>query len=263
MTNPDDPYLCVACGEGDPGDSQVCAGCQTTADRDLDAWPNLLALLPAAILPNLAQPIDRGARGRETPLPGGDALNLTGPCNAEVRLRFVAATRIVTDGRLVTVDGEPVRVVVRRREPVLDLVGRPVLVPDGDQVGDIDPDVLLARWCTDLAEARGLGERGAHVEWLRERLPWAYERWDGIGPVLTGLHNIVDAMRSVLDVRPHEVRYPHPCPDPRCNRMALWRLIDPLIDPDDYRMSYIVCKYCGRLWEIDDERIVGQQRRAA
>ena len=59
----------------------------------------------------------------------------------------------------------------------------------------------------------------------------------------------------------HVERYANRCP--ACgNAGTLFRVVDPMMDPDDRRTKYINCGVCPALFEVDDERIT-EGRRAA
>lgn len=280
MTQPAAVPPCLVCAKRpQPEGSQACHPCRAGMAADLDAIPTLAALLEAALLeaavadraqaPRWAG--DLGHRASVASLPGGEALNLVAGSNDGVRLRYVPlmGTEIVPVVKLVELPGqdEPVVDVRWLRQPVLDEVtGRPVLVPDGDQHGDLGPWVMVARWVQGWAALRGVGEVGADDEigWLRQRLDWACAEHPDIGGWADELHRVADGMRQILAVKRHVVRYAERCPDERCGAAgSLYRIVDPLLDEDDPRVRYINCGACGRLFELGDERIDEPGRRAA
>jgi hypothetical protein len=271
VTDQHDPTAprCDVCHKRPPAaDSQVCNPCQTGLATDLDAIPDLAALLPAAVAPSLAQPMTIGSRSTEVPLPGGDALNLTAVTNDEVPVHLIPQVRVLRTvdtweiehaGRIITVAHTTFT-----REYVIDDDGRPLLIPDGDQCGDLGPWVMVARWTAHWARLRGgteVGTRG--IGWLRERLDWACRAHPDIGGWAAELRHVVGGMRAVLDLRRHVVRYRDRCP--RCDASGtLFRWVDPMLLEDDPRVRYICCanRECGTMFELDDERI-GNGRRAA
>lgn len=262
---PDTPRCAVCSRRPQPEQSQVCHPCDAGLAADLDAIPTLAALIPAAVAPSLAQPLTIGSRSTDAPLPGGDALNLTARTVDRVPVRLVPHVRTVRTVELIEVPGHrPVEHTQFARELVLGGDGRPEWIPDGDQFGDLGPWVMVTRWCTHWAALRGLGEVGIGVGWLAERLDWACRAHPDIAGWAAELHAVVGGMRAVLGVKPHVVRYRDRCP--RCDSAGtLWRLIDPMLPEDDLRVKYINCgnRECGTMFELDDERIQGDERRAA
>ncbi|HWB35942.1 MAG TPA: hypothetical protein VHA75_07955 [Rugosimonospora sp.] len=276
---PDTPP-CVLCDRRPAAQqSQACAGCAFGLDRDLADWPDLVALLPAAVAPSLQAWREPGARSAaDTPLPGGEALNLTAGSSPFAPIRCVPQyrrTRVVTD--LTDEDGDPVgeippwdgrttrivttglgdsgRPVVRLEqydvEQVTDEAGVPVLSPDGDQHGQLPPAALLARWVADWVVLRDVGEVGIpSAAWLRERLPWALRDHPRLAEWAKELRDASDNMRAVLNVKRYVQRYKEPCP--RCDLAGtLVRIVDPL-DTDDSRAAHVTCGACGTMWTLDE-----------
>jgi hypothetical protein len=235
--------------------SQACAGCLNGLRRDLTDWPELVALLPAAVAPSLQAWREPGARSSgDSPLPGGEALNLTaaGSLLAPIlRVPHFRTARTVTPlydpaGKLVvTLERWAV-------EPVLDSQGQPATVEDGDQYGPLPPVLILTRWTSRWAQLRAVGEHGMpDPRWLAERLDWAIRDLPDLAAWAHELHTYVDEMRALLGVKRYVQRYREPCP--RCDMRTLSRVVDPL-DTDDRRASYVRCgnPACGTMWTLDE-----------
>jgi hypothetical protein len=259
VTDPHDPATtppCVLCDKRAAApESQACTVCYIGLDTDLAAIPDLDALLPAAVAPSLSQPVGRTPHARETPMPGGEALNLTAPTNAEVPLRWITKVRIVPDEIPVIMGGKTVTVIVRRRETILDEAGRPLLVPDGDQHGDVGPWLMVSHWTAQWAALRDVGEVSAGgIRWLRERLDWACAEHPDLPGWAGELRHVVGGMRAILAVKSRVERFGNRCP--ACNNAGtLFRVVDPMMDREDRRTKYINCGVCPALFEVDDERI--------
>jgi hypothetical protein len=260
QTEPTSPP-CVACEKRPRVDPlQTCTLCAHSIDRDLIAWPDLVVLLPAAVAPSLQLWREPGARsGDESPLPGGEALNLTGGGSANIVARLIPHLRTVRTVREVPVDGQkPLLLESWTRDVVLDDDGRPVLIPDGDQYGNLPPAVVMAQWVTEWAILRDVGERGGQgsgwlqAPWLRERLDWALRDHPDLAAFAAELRQYVGTMRRLLGLQPYRQRYPDPCP--RCDNVGTCtRIVDPM-DTDDTRAGHITCGYptCGTMWTLDE-----------
>jgi hypothetical protein len=244
------------------GENRVCSVCRASIIADLDAYTDLAVLMRAAVAPSLSQPIGRGARSAVTPMVGGDALNLVARSNAEVPLRFVPRVRIVPDEYQVQVDGRTVNVIIRRREIETDAAGRPVLVPDGDQHGDLGPGVMLEKWVEEWAAERDLGEEAPatgwdKTRWMLARIDWACRDYARLIFWVDELRAMIGTMRSILAIKTHVIRFSNRCPACQ-SACTLYRVVDPMMDPADPRTKYINCGACPTLFEVDDERIEAQ-----
>jgi len=252
-TEPTDRPDCAICGRQPAAErSQTCGGCAHGIRQDLDAWPDLVALLPAAVAPSIQAWREPGPRGAEPALPGGEALNLTAAGNLGTPQHFVTHLRTVRHVEEIPVPGLP-RPLVRESWTV-ELVaddGHPTLIPDGDQHGDLPPHLTVARWCARWAALRGVGELGVpSVSWLAERLDWALREHPDIATFADELRHATDAMRQVLNLKRYVQRYRQPCP--RCDTAgSLRRVIDPM-DEDDSQARYITCGVCGTMWTMDE-----------
>lgn len=268
MTQPEP--TCPICTRRQPPDGYlVCLPCQASIEHDLDQFTDLALLLPAAVAPSLAQPLLIGSRATEAPMPGGEALNLTAGTVDGVQPRLIPLVRTVreTERFTVTVRGQTAvgEHTIFSREHAMTDDGQPVYIPDGDQVGPLGPWVMLGRWIATWVKLRNVGETGhGGVDWLRQRVDWAYRAHPDIAGWVGELRQTVGGMRAILDVKRYVVRYKDRCPGRTsagalCGAAgSLYRWIDPLLPEDDRRVRYINCGVCGTMFELDDERIGGQ-----
>lgn len=212
MTEP----VCVACTTNPQRVGVLCAGCYHRTDDALFELAERWGLMRAALLEPGSQPEQRVSGSREFPLPGGEALNLTGPANVAVaeRTGWVPAWRSTADvtrpadglctAEHATVrcclgfghvrqhrrcvectpkhDGPAVRTwphqqATWRREPILDPDGRQKLTPPGDQLGDVNPTEVLWSWVRDWLTYRTAGETGPTPD-LPNIITWLRHRLD-------------------------------------------------------------------------------------
>lgn len=149
---------CVVC-HNNPG--PVCDDDQAAMTKMLTALPRRLRQLATALLPGQTEPGERvAAPGKvHAPLPARlDALSLVGPGTSEITVRLNPLVRHWSAKRTVLVQTHvaglakvvEVEVTDWFHETVTGPDGRPVLVPEDDQVGTVPPrewlDAQVRRW---------------------------------------------------------------------------------------------------------------------
>ncbi len=152
------PKLCVVC-RAQPG--PVCRDDQTRMDRQLAALPAKLAAVATGALmparPAAAERVAMSAHVHSSLPANGGALNLIGPGGDvppilhplvrhwSTKRKVLVTTHVVGYARTVAVE-----VTDWFHEMVVDDDGRPVMVPDDDQIGVIPPrewlDMQVRRW---------------------------------------------------------------------------------------------------------------------
>ncbi|MER5608246.1 hypothetical protein AB0F93_00550 [Micromonospora tulbaghiae] len=156
---------CVVC-HSKPG--PVCDDDQAALTRMLTALPQRLRQLSTALLPGQTEPGERvAAPGKVTaPLPARlDALSIVGPGTSEITVRLNPLVRHWSAKRRVSVQTHvagrvsvtEVEVTDWFHETVIGPDGRPVLVPEDDQVGTVPPrewlDSQVRRWRAHFGHA--------------------------------------------------------------------------------------------------------------
>jgi Zn ribbon nucleic-acid-binding protein len=152
---------------------------------------------------------------------------------------------------LVMVDGRPVRQQVWHREVVVDEHGAPVMVPAGDQIGELSVTALLDSWAQVwLERRRGRGERGprrsveALTRWLYDRVDDACDDGYAIADWHAELGHLVAILRAVNGLTEHD-EYLDGVACPHCDRRSLWRTNG---------SEWIECANCPHLMSADEYR---------
>ncbi len=138
------PDVCAVCRHK-PG--PVCHGCLADMDQQLQDLPSRFARIPGELQPRQGGPAERGSARVHAALPASEAaLSLVGPGadvptilhpkvrHWSVKRKVLVTTHIVGHARTVAVE-----VTDWFHELVTDPDGKPVMVPDDDQIGVIPP----------------------------------------------------------------------------------------------------------------------------
>lgn len=265
--------VCVICQDVEAEQGYVCDRDRVRLARTLDDVYDLSLDLPD----NLARTGASGPKvtgSREAPLPlNVDVLDLGLP----------ARTRTVTDPHLPrtitrAVTAKVIRTVWHRGIPLHPdfwTTGIPQVVeeavnagqrftdgtaPAGDQIGHISVAAVLDSWAVWWVAARNRGERmpvptvAALHGWLRERLGWACDEFEGVDGFDAELRHLRGALRGVLNlVEPRPQLMDQPCPG--CGYLTLIRrpgenLID--CDREQCKRVYTLDEYAAWLRPIAD-----------
>lgn len=91
-----------------------------------------------------------------------------------------------------------------QRVAVVDEQGMPVLVPAGDQVGEVSASALLRLWCGDVRDALWPRHRlpdddvAAMADWLRDRLPVIVDEFEALAEFAGELRRLAGRLRAAL-----------------------------------------------------------------
>lgn len=150
----------------------------------------------------------------------------------------------------VTVDSRIVWVGLWHRMIARHPDGRPVLVPLGDQTGELPPRLLLEQWVTEWRAQRGWLTKGdelhghdvdTYTTWLLTRLDWALDHHPALGDFAGEMRALAGRLRTAAGEepdRPERERFAAVvCRNDRCEaRGALYRV------PGE---DWIECGACG------------------
>jgi hypothetical protein len=172
--------------------------------------------------------------------------------------RMVPATRPAGDTEWVTArfSGHEVRQEVRRRLPVVDAAGEPVLQPAGDQVGGPSVVAVLDAWTREWISYPWCP--GEHLppptvehltRWLLVRLDNACDRHEAIGDFADELRDARYRLRAAAGLTGVEEQYYDGVSCPSCDELALYRRA---------RSDRIECGNCPHLLTFEEyDRWVG------
>lgn len=211
--------------------------------------------LPAAAVPGEShQPHVSGTAEASTPVQVAAVdLTLDYRHTGTVRDTMVPKVRTWPDpGRYVTVtvDSRPVRQQVWHRELVVDEHGDPVMVPAGDQVGELPVTSLLDSWAQVWREHRQVGEGRPRptvevlTRWLADRVDDACDDGRAIGDFSAELGRLVAILNAVLGLVDHD-EYMVGVPCAACDKQTLWR---------SNGSKWIECGSCPHLLSLDEYR---------
>lgn len=139
-------------------------------------------------------------------------------------------------------------------EDEADLLGprRPLLAAGPDTAGHDSVWSVLSFWCVDLAEHRGVGERGRRprgeppvpwlAAWLLERIDKACDDYPLIADLFTALRRIYGALRGKLGIV-DVPQYMKGVPCSRCSMLTL-------LHKDG--SAYVECDQCPALLTFDE-----------
>lgn len=208
---------CVVCQKRQPYRPMVCDGDRLRLARDLRELPDLYALLPSVLAPQDSAG-EKVSGSREAPIP---------------------------------VDVDVVDLLGDARQPEPSAAAR--VHPD-DAIGHLSVASTLDQWVRDWRDHRGKGERlptptvASLTGWLLVRLDDACDTHPAVDDFAEELKRLMTALRSALRLRRHIERLPAPCPT--CDKVALYREVDPHRGASDW----VECGACGRLWSEDEYR---------
>jgi hypothetical protein len=211
------------------------------------------AALPAG--PTAAAADGARVSGTATPRPPipVERLDLTGDATPHVTEPLTPLVRTWRDPGAdpipVTVAGQIVWVGVWHRATALDDTGRPILVPLGDQIGDLPPRVLLEQWVIEWRAQRGWrtgDDPTAHTidgyaAWLLTRLDWALHEHPALPDFAAEMRTLASRLRTAAghtEPRPDRERFAGvTCRNDQCDvRGALYQV------PGE---DWIECGACG------------------
>jgi hypothetical protein len=218
---------------------------------DFPADPVAYWLTPGPISGASSQPRVSGSRATGVPA----LLDLSLPArHGRMQDTMVPAVRSYQTGRTITVmlDGVPTEVPEWVREMVHDEDGKPLLVPAGDQAGELPVATLLDLWCRDWITYDWCP--GDHLppptvldlaHWLRVRLEVACDRHPAIDDFAAELASMHLVLRSVngLTEPPPQLCENVPCRRKECDAKALYRISG---------SPYIECGSCELLYAEDE-----------
>ena len=199
---------------------------------------------------------------RDAPVPVNlDLIDLTAPA----RLGMVRDTRVPLDparlavhepAEMFTVECELPGGTVLERVPLRPADSRALMLPAGDQIGELSVASVLDSWVRDWIDVRGQREHApaanvlTMVDWLGKRVDWACDRHPAVDEFADEIHRLLWACRRLAgELEPQPERC-HGVPCSRCDQLDLWR------HPGSKWRA--ICGTCGRIYDEDDyERWVG------
>ncbi len=123
----------------------------------------------------------------------------------------------------------------------------------GDQIGHISVASTLDSWVRDWCEVRDRGERlpiptvAVLVDWLWLRLGWACDDHPAVDEFASEIRHLHSTLRAVCgETEPRPERIWVPCPNLKCNLLALRRL-----PGESYPIQCASCDYVGTEEELE------------
>jgi hypothetical protein len=283
---------CIICASRDPlPDLAPCCGpCRSRLSGQLRDIPILVeelteeheadpandpvsALLPAAMVPGRSgAPRVRGSRERPVPI-SVTRVDLLAPADQrtvhdEHTVPMVRATG-ETEWVTALFGGKEVHQEIRRREvargeahpsqcscgrPDLHPArGEPVMVPAGDQSGEISAATILDGWCRMFAEERRESvptpRPADQSRWLLDRLDelFRHPAVDEVAKEIGDLWHVLRRACGRAEPKP-ELCQGVPCKWEGCDLRTLWRIPVSIFG----EAEYVKCASCGRLMTISD-----------
>jgi hypothetical protein len=190
------------------------------------------ALPAAAVAGESGQPHVSGSREASTPVQlAAVDLILSYRHTGTIKDTMVPKVRSWPDPDryvVVVMDGRPARQQVWHREVVVNGHGDPVMVPAGDQVGELSVASLLDSWVQVWREHRAVGEGRpdptveALSRWLADRVDDACDDGRLIADFYAELRHLDGVLRAVNGLVDHDEHLAGvPCP--ACGKATLWR----------------------------------------
>jgi hypothetical protein len=215
-------------------------------------------VIPAApVRAPSAQPRVSGTRDKQLPIDVTRAdllapvVRIGGIPVDKVTTQAIPLMETVTVIENVVIEGVSHPIPIRRRRPVLDSSGHPIVVIPDDQVGRVSVAQMLDQWVRAWMDERYAGENRrpeptvpALLFWLLDRLDWAYDHYTPIADFADEVHSTLTQLRTVLDC--HEPR-PILCAGVECGHCRRRNcLYIPVADP------YVECAGCGALYSLTE-----------